>query len=197
MLDIYLGVLYISGVTSTIRDLFPFGDLDPSTVGRAADIVPGLPAEEIATALDMARAVVEMLEELSRPLADHALSPARWRLLIALRFQSGDDGASIGDLAGHLGVREPTVTATVDRAENDGLVERRRDARDGRVVRVVLTDEGRRTLGSLIPVIAGRVAALTDAIGGVRDVEAITRAIGVGTAAMVSAAPFETGPIPR
>lgn len=184
-------------MTSTIRDLFPFGDLDPTTVRRAADIVPGLPAEEIAIALDMARTVVEMLEELSRPLADNGLSPARWRLLIALRFQSGEDGASIGDLAGHLRVKDPTVTATVDRAVSDGLVERRRDPRDGRVVRVVLTDEGIRTLGTLIPVIAGRVAALTEAIGGTLDVEGITRAIGAGTEAMASAAPLETGALPR
>lgn len=184
-------------MSSTIRDLFPFGDLDSATVGRAADSVPGLPAKEIAVALDMAHAVVEMLEELSRPLTDHGLSPARWRLLIALRFQSGDDGASIGDLATHLRVKEPTVTATVDRAESDGLVERRRDARDGRVVRVTLTDGGAQTLGALIPVVAGRVAALTDAIGGVDDVEAITRAIGAGTAALASAAPIETGALPR
>ncbi len=105
--------------------------------------------------------------------------------------------SSIGDLAGHLRVKEPTVTATVNRAEEDGLVERRRDHRDGRVVRVVLTDEGNRTLGSLIPVIAGRVATLTDAIGGVADVEAITRAIGAGTRAMASAAPLDTGALPR
>lgn len=184
-------------MTSTIRDLFPFGDLDRATIRRAADIVDGLPSNEISMALEMARAFVEMLEELSRPLAEHGLSPARWRLLIALRFQSDEDGASIGDLAGHLRIKEPTVTATVDRAARDGLVERKRDTRDGRVVRVVLTDVGSRTLGSLIPVIAGRVAALTDAIDRVAEVETITRAIEAGTEAMASATAVGTGALPR
>ena len=181
-------------MASTIRDQFPFGDLDLSTVHRVAAQLDGVDPDDVHAALGMARTVVELLEEASRPLAERGLSPARWRLLIAVVFQSDDRGATIGSLAGHLGVREPTVTATVDRAERDGLVERRRDPDDGRVVRVVATDGGREAVRSLLPIVAGRVSALATAVGGADEIHRMTSAIDRGIQAMRSAVPPARGP---
>jgi DNA-binding MarR family transcriptional regulator len=47
-------------------------------------------------------------------------------------------------LAEALDVSQASATGIVDRMEQRGLVERRRDDEDRRIVRVVLTDEGRR-----------------------------------------------------
>jgi DNA-binding MarR family transcriptional regulator len=47
-------------------------------------------------------------------------------------------------LAEALDVSQASATGIVDRMEQRGLVERRRDEEDRRIVRVVLTDEGRK-----------------------------------------------------
>ena len=49
-----------------------------------------------------------------------------------------------GELARQLGVRAPTVTKTLNRLSAQGLVTRRPSRLDGRMMLVVLTDEGTR-----------------------------------------------------
>jgi DNA-binding MarR family transcriptional regulator len=52
----------------------------------------------------------------------------------------------ITELASREGLTQPAVTQLVNRLEQRGWVERRTDARDGRVVLVGLTDAGRDVL---------------------------------------------------
>jgi DNA-binding MarR family transcriptional regulator len=52
----------------------------------------------------------------------------------------------ITELAAREGITQPAVTQLVNRLEGQGWVERRTDARDGRVVLVALTDGGRDAL---------------------------------------------------
>ncbi|MFL5737337.1 MAG: MarR family winged helix-turn-helix transcriptional regulator [Actinomycetota bacterium] len=49
-----------------------------------------------------------------------------------------------GDIARRERIKKPSVTAAVDKLEQMGFVQRRRDASDGRVAWVALTDAGRR-----------------------------------------------------
>jgi MarR family transcriptional regulator, organic hydroperoxide resistance regulator len=53
------------------------------------------------------------------------------------------EGLTHGELAGRLRVRPPSVTKILRTLERDGLVERRHDAEDGRVLRIHLTARGR------------------------------------------------------
>jgi MarR family transcriptional regulator, organic hydroperoxide resistance regulator len=53
------------------------------------------------------------------------------------------DGQSQSELAKQLGVQGPTATDMLQRMEEAGLVARRRDAANNRLVRVYLTDAGR------------------------------------------------------
>ena len=53
------------------------------------------------------------------------------------------DGLNQTELTGCLGVEPPTTTKMVQRMEAHGLVERRPDPTDGRVVQVWLTPKGR------------------------------------------------------
>jgi DNA-binding MarR family transcriptional regulator len=52
-------------------------------------------------------------------------------------------------LAEALDVSQASATGIVDRMEQRGLVERRRDADDRRVVRAAITDEGRRLIAGM------------------------------------------------
>ena len=52
-------------------------------------------------------------------------------------------------LADRMGVEAPTMVRHLDRLEKEGLIERRRDARDRRVTRITVTPAGSRRLGVL------------------------------------------------
>ena len=70
------------------------------------------------------------------------LTHVQHQLLVAIKGHPEGDPPAIGDLAGYLLLRPHSTVELVDRAEAAGLVQRRRDAQDGRVVRVRLTPEG-------------------------------------------------------
>src|SRR5215471_6125355 len=67
------------------------------------------------------------------------LTRAQLRILAKLQ-QEGP--ATVGQLAGHLGLSLPSITATVDRLARAGLVVRQDDATDRRRVINVLTSQG-------------------------------------------------------
>jgi DNA-binding MarR family transcriptional regulator len=158
-------------VATTIRDFLPFGDIGPDLIGHVAQERPDVPIGELAAIFALGKSAVGMFELIAEPLVDVGLSPARWRLLITLRFQSDPVGASISEIAGHLEIKEPTVTSTVDRAARDGLVVRRRDPDDRRVTRVALTSAGHAMIDTLLPQVLARLLAFGQALGGPEHIE--------------------------
>lgn len=64
----------------------------------------------------------------------------------ALFYLARHDGASIGELAQTLDLAASAMTGLADRLVRAGLLERRRDAEDGRAVRLHLTAAGRSAL---------------------------------------------------
>ena len=74
-------------------------------------------------------------------LADLGLFAGQEQVLQAL---AATDIMTMGELASILRVRPPTASKTVSRLATLGLVERHAEPDDARVVRVRLTDEGRR-----------------------------------------------------
>ena len=77
------------------------------------------------------------------------LTPAQHQLLLAIKGHRGEQGPTIGELAGYLMLRHHSAVELVDRAEAARLVERWGDAEDGRVTRVRLTPEGEARLSRL------------------------------------------------
>ena len=77
------------------------------------------------------------------------LTPAQHQLLLAVRGHDGDQGPTIGDVAGYLMLRHHSAVGLVDRAVRAELVERREDPGDRRVVRLRLTAGGDRILQQL------------------------------------------------
>jgi len=104
-------------------------------------------------------------EVMESALAERRLSRPMWRSLISLR----DNGPrSIGQLADITLLKRSTLSRVVDRMERDGLVERRTDGDDLRIINVHITEAGQDALGHVIQV-AGRVYAR--AIEGLSDRE--------------------------
>ncbi|MFI5251301.1 MAG: MarR family winged helix-turn-helix transcriptional regulator [Bacteroidota bacterium] len=96
----------------------------------------------VRTARGMKRALESKLEE-------HNLTATQYILLARLWEQ---DGISLSELGERLFLDNPTLTGIVDRMERDGLVERKRNDGDRRVVRVYLTPKGeslKETIGTL------------------------------------------------
>lgn len=112
-------------------------------------------------------------DELDRRLEAHGASLWHWLLL---RKASDAAGASQRELAERMGIEPPTLVRHLDKLTDEGLVERRTDPDDRRVVRVVVTPAGRQRLAELHPV----VHELDEELRGIltkRDVEVLTRAL--------------------
>src|SRR6516162_3752851 len=76
-------------------------------------------------------------EERGKP---YVVTPPQWGALSLLLVQ---DGMTIGTMSQKRGVDAPAATGIITRLEQSGLVERRHDREDRRMVKVYLTDEGR------------------------------------------------------
>lgn len=77
------------------------------------------------------------------------LTPAQHQLLLAIRGHAAGSAPTIGDVADALLLRHHSAVGLVDRAVDAGLVERRADPDDHRVVHLHLTATGRRRLRTL------------------------------------------------
>ena len=89
-----------------------------------------------------------------------------WRVLAALRER---DGRRMGDLSDTTSIEVSTLTRLVDNMEDKGLVSRRRDEGDARVILLHVTPAGRRLTQRILP-IAERYEAV--ALAGFTDGEA-------------------------
>ncbi len=84
-----------------------------------------------------------------RRAADAGLSAAQHQLLLVVRGHAAQEGPTIGDIAEALILKHHSAVGLVDRAAASGLVTRRTDPADHRVVRVRLTPKGARRLDEL------------------------------------------------
>ncbi len=83
-------------------------------------------------------------EERAKP---YVITPPQWG---ALSLLLEHDGMTIGAMSQKRGVDAPAATGIITRLEQSGLVERRHDREDRRVVKVYLTDEGRDISNTLV-----------------------------------------------
>jgi DNA-binding MarR family transcriptional regulator len=83
--------------------------------------------------------------------AEVGLAPGQYQLLLAVRGHPGGGPPTVREIAWHLLLRHHSAVQLIDRAERVGLVRRRRDDGDRRVVRVELTPAGEAKLRQLAP----------------------------------------------
>ncbi|MBP2001897.1 DNA-binding MarR family transcriptional regulator [Paenibacillus shirakamiensis] len=74
-------------------------------------------------------------------------------------------GMTISEISSGLEVTSPTVTQLINSLETQGLVERRMDQDDRRVVRVTLTDEGHASIAKAREALFGRFDDLIEHLG--------------------------------
>lgn len=79
----------------------------------------------------------------------HGITPPQWAVLAQLMEQDGQSLSGLGTRALFDG---PTMTGIVDRLESGGLVQRRRDSADRRVINLYLTGRGRALMAELPPI---------------------------------------------
>jgi MarR family transcriptional regulator for hemolysin len=112
-------------------------------------------------------------DELDRRLGEHGATLWNW---VLLKEAANADGASQRQLAQHMRIEPPTLVRHLDKLAEQGLVERRPDPDDRRVVRVVVTPAGRARLAELHAI----VHELDDELRGIltkRDTEVLSRAL--------------------
>ena len=96
-----------------------------------------------------------------------------WRVLAALHEM---DGRRMGDLSKTTSIEVSTLTRLVDNMEKGGLVARRRDAGDARVVALHATAAGRRLTRRILP-IAERYEAIALKGFSAQEADALKKAL--------------------
>ena len=108
------------------------------------------------------------------------LSAPKWFVLVVL---SRRDGIGQGEVSQLFEVDPSRVTRIAQALEGDGLVRRERDPEDNRVVRMYLTEEGRRWLRKL-PDLNRRVEKRIRSVFSEEEHEELQRMLGLLAGAM-------------
>ncbi len=95
--------------------------------------------EPLDTTTDFADRLRLAVTRLARQLRRHSDTGASPTQISALATIERRGPLTLGELADCEGVKPPTITAAVNRLEQQGLVERQPDPEDGRIARVVVT----------------------------------------------------------
>ena len=92
--------------------------------------------------LEFRTAIRKFLKYSQRQAAEHELTPTQHQLLLAIRGDRSAAGPTISEVAACLLIKHHSAVELVNRAETAGLVVRRPDRHDQRVVRLALTRSG-------------------------------------------------------
>jgi DNA-binding MarR family transcriptional regulator len=118
--------------------------LDPGDqVDRA-----GAPAREHDVFLGILRMADVFTRALIEILAPFRLTLSQYSVLQALRH-TNPEGMTCGEVSQRLSTRDPDITRLLDRLELLGLVARRRERPDRRVVRTQITEAGAGVLNAV------------------------------------------------
>lgn len=117
--------------------------------------------DAMAAATSITRAHQILLSRIDGALAPSGLTFSRFEALALLHFTK-DGCLPMGKVGERLQVHAASVTNTVDRLEQDGLVERRRHDADGRTVLACITAEGRKRVADA----AGALGAIDFGLAG-------------------------------
>ena len=93
------------------------------------------------------------------------LTHVQHQLLVAIKGHPGDVPPSVREIAEYLLMQSHSAVGLVDRAEAAGLVRRRPDTDDARVVRIELTEKGDRLVTDLTEATLTEMYKLAEALG--------------------------------
>ncbi len=121
----------------------------PRVKGLAAELHKKRPFDqpEQEAWLSLLRTTSLLGAEVERVFKEHGLSEATYNALRILR--GGGCARTCSEVGRDLVARVPDVTRIIDRLEKAGLVTRKRESRDRRVVHINITDKGLELLARL------------------------------------------------
>lgn len=97
------------------------------------------------------------------------MTAAQHQLLLAIRGHGDPRGPTIADVARALLVRHHSAVGLVDRTQDLGLIERRGDDDDHRLVRLALTPLGRERVDALASAHLKELRRLAEVLGTLMD----------------------------
>jgi len=101
---------------------------------------------ERSTGFLVVRTARSMKKALDAQLAEIGVTAVQHTVLSTL---AQTDGLSLSEIGKRVFLDKPAITGLADRLENDGLVERQRNSKDRRVIKLYLSSKGRRLLGRM------------------------------------------------
>jgi DNA-binding MarR family transcriptional regulator len=104
---------------------------------------PDVDVSAIAVIGRISRLEKRLAGELARVFAAHGLENWEYDVLATLRRSGAPYELTVGEMLESMMLASGTISHRIDRLEGRGLVERRPDPKDGRVVRVRLTRAGK------------------------------------------------------
>ena len=109
------------------------------------------------------------------------MTAAQYQLLLAVRGHDDPRGPTIADVARALLVRHHSAVGLIDRTQDLGLVERRRDPDDQRLVRLALTPLGHERVNALAVAHLKELRQLAEVLGNLvqADTENAKRGSGI------------------
>jgi DNA-binding MarR family transcriptional regulator len=100
------------------------------------------------------------------------MTAAQHQLLLAVRGHGDRRGPTIADVARYLLIRHHSAVGLVDRTQDLGLIERRRDDDDHRLVRLALTPLGEERVDALAQAHLKELRQLAGVLGALLDADA-------------------------
>ena len=128
---------------------------EPTTAFSCAEIDPGECPYYLITRVSLASTAV-----LKRGFAEAGIGFVRPAYLGSLMSLWREDGLRVIDLGRRAGLEPSTMTGLLDRMERDGLVGRRPDPADRRVLKIFLTETGANIRETVIGIVDRTLAGV-------------------------------------
>ncbi len=133
--------------------------VNPAAVS-CADIDPGECPYYLITRVSLGATAA-----MKRGFAEAGIGFVRPAYLGSLMSLWREDGLRVIDLGRRAGLEPSTMTGLLDRMERDGLVERRPDPADRRVLKIFLTETGARIRQTVIGIVDGTLLRVLSGVG--------------------------------
>src|SRR3954469_14389082 len=109
----------------------------------------GLAAEDFTALLEFRTALRRFNHWSEQQAKAVGLTHMQHQLMLVIKGHTGPKPPTIGDAADYLLLRHHSTVELVNRAQAAGYVQRERDERDGRIVRLSLTEKGAECIARL------------------------------------------------
>jgi DNA-binding MarR family transcriptional regulator len=102
--------------------------------------------KEYSEILEFRSAIRRFLEWSGKQATDAGITTTQHQLLLAIRGRGHREGITVGEVAEVLLLKHHSAVELIERAADNGLVQKKQDPSDRRQVRVRLTRKGERSL---------------------------------------------------